>query len=112
MSKVQVRGRGLWIDSAWRTYDTLIRLGYTGYNLENHVPTYMKRKWVWEAYSAFHDFVTEDRFYGMLGQSAILNHSLRYEKRPIYDLKQENSRCGFYGKMPAYEEIFEKAEGK
>ena len=112
MTKNKTRGKGVWVESVWRTYDILIRLGYTGYNFENHVPTYMKRKWVWEAYSSLGDFVTEDRFYGICGQSGVLNHSLRSEKRTLTDLKVENSRLGYYGSCPPYEEILRQAEGK
>ncbi len=112
MTKIQKRARGAWIDSVWRTYDVMTRLGYSCFNFENHVPTYMKKKWVQEAYRDLKIFVTQERFTGICGQSGILNHSLRSEKRPIYDLKAENSRCGYYGKPPTYEQILAEAEGK
>ena len=112
MAKIRTRARGAWIDSVWRTYDVLTRLGYTGYNFENHVPTYMKKKWVWEAYCDLKIFITQERFTGICGQSGILNHSLRREPRSIYDLKAENSRCGYYGTPPNYERVVAEAEGK
>jgi hypothetical protein len=77
LSMTKVRGHGLWKDALWRTYDLLIRLGYTGYNAETHTPTYMTRKRVMAAYREFKDFVTEDRFYGVLALTVILNHACK-----------------------------------
>ena len=107
-----VRGRGLWKDALWRTYDLLIRLGYTGYNFETHTPVCLTRKRVMAAYCEFKDFVTEDRFYGMLDLNAILNHAYKQEKMPLTDIKQENSRCGFWGKPPTEEELIAQSVGK
>ncbi len=76
-----VCGRGLWKDALWRTYDLLIRLGYPGYNFETHTPAYLTRKRVMAAYCDSKDFVTEDRFYWMLGLTAILNHAYKLEKK-------------------------------
>jgi stealth protein CR2 len=112
LSLTKVRGRGLWKDALWRTYDLLIRLGYTGYNGETHTPTYMTRKRVMAAYREFKDFVTEDRFYGMLAQTAILNHAHKLEKTSLTNLLEEKSRCGFWGKPPPYEDVVGQSEGK
>jgi hypothetical protein len=112
LSLTKVRGRGLWKDALWRTYDLLIRLGYTGYNCETHTPTYMTRKRVMAAYCDFKDFVTEDRFYGMLGLTAILNHAYKLEKMSLTNLLEEKSRCGFWAKPPSYEEVVQQSEGK
>ena len=112
MSRPVVRGRGLWKDSLWRTYDLLVRLGYSGYNFETHTPTYLTRKRVMAAYCDFKDFVTEDRYYGMLGPTAILNHANKTEKLNLTNLHEENSRCGFWGKPPPYEEVVRNSEGK
>ncbi len=102
------RGRGLWKENLWRTRDLLVRLGYTAYNFEVHAPNYMTRKRVLEAYSDFRDFVTEDRFYGMMGITAVLNHALKRESndawRPeLISLKAEGSRGGFWGQPPVSE---------
>ena len=105
------RGPGMWRDALWRTYDLLIRLGYTGYNFESHTPAYLTRKRVMAAYCDLKDFVTEDRFYGLLGPTAILNHAYKQEKMSLTKL-WEKSRCGFWGKAPAYEEIIQNSEGK
>ncbi len=112
LSKVSNRGHGLWKDSLWRTYDLLVRLGYTGYNFETHTPLYLTRKRVLAAYCDFKDFVTEDRFYGMLGPTAILNHACKMEKMNLINLSEEKSRCGFWGKPPSYEEVVRQSEGK
>jgi hypothetical protein len=112
LSPYAIRARGLWKDCLWRTYDLLIRMGYTGYNFETHTPTFLTRKRVLAAYSDFKDFVTEDRFYGMCGPTAILNHAHKQERMNLTDLKVENSRCGFWGKPPAYEEVARQSEGK
>jgi hypothetical protein len=112
LSLTKVRGRGLWKDALWRTYDLLLRFGYTGYNCETHAPTYMTRKRVMEAYRDFRDFVTEDRFYGMLAQSAILNHAYKQHKMNLTNLLEEKSRCGFWEKPPSYEEVIQQSEGK
>jgi hypothetical protein len=47
------RGRGLWKDNLWRTRDLLVRLGYPAFNFEAHVPVYLTRKRVFEAYAEF-----------------------------------------------------------
>jgi len=112
MTLNKVRGRGIWVDALWRTYDVLIRLGYTGYNFETHIPAYMTRKRVMDAYCDFKDFITEDRWYGLLGPTAILNHSYKQEKMPLTNLLEENTRSGFWGKPPTYEEVVSQSEGK
>lgn len=101
LSQVKSRGGGLWRDSLWRTYDLLKRLGYTGYNFETHTPSYFRRRWVFEAYCKFRDYVTQDRWYGMLGITAILNHAYRHQRFELVHLEAEGSRAGFWGKPPA-----------
>jgi hypothetical protein len=112
MSRPMNRGRGLWKDALWRTYDLLVRLGYSGYNFETHTPTYLTRKRVMAAYCDFKDFVTQDRFYGILALTAILNHSYKVEKMSLTNLLEEKSRGGFWGKPPTPEEVIEQTEGK
>jgi hypothetical protein len=106
------RGRGLWKDSLWRTYDLLTRLGYTGFNFETHTPGYLTRKRVMDAYCDFQDFVTEDRLYGMLGLTAILNHAHKAEGMNLVSVPAENSKCGFWGKPPSDDELIQQSEGK
>jgi hypothetical protein len=111
------RGRGVWRDCIWRTRDLLVRLGYTAYNFEVHTPMYLTRKRVFDAYCEFRDFVTEDRWFGMMGITAVLNHALKHEKEgarpPLISLKAEASRGGFWGRPPAtYDAVLQEANGK
>ncbi len=112
------RGRGPWKENLWRTRDLLVRLGYTAYNFEVHTPMYFTRKRVLEAYCEFRDFVTEDRWYGMMGITAILNHAIKQEKNyqskpPLISLKAEESRGGFWGQPPISQEaLLGEIEGK
>lgn len=106
LALVKLRGRGLYKDALWRTYDTLKRLGYGTLNFECHLPQPYTRKRIWEAYCDLADFVTEDRYYGLLCHQAVFNHALKHE--PLTDLvwlKQEGRFLGFYGKPPSYEEV-------
>jgi hypothetical protein len=108
----KLRGRGIWVEALWHTYDALIRLGYTGYNFETHTPMYLTRKRVLDAYCDLKDFITEDRWYGLLGPTSVLNHAYRNEKMPLVNLLEENTRSGFWGKPPSYEEVVAQSEGK
>jgi hypothetical protein len=106
------RPRGLWRDCLWRTYELLKRLGYSGYNFEPHVPTYLTKKRVLEAYRDLRDYVTEDRWFGMLGPTAILNHANSFERLDLVSIKDQGSRFGFWGSPPSYEEIVSVRHGK
>jgi len=111
------RGRSLWKDNLWRTRDLLVRLGYSGYNFEAHVPVYLTRQRVFDAYAEFRDFATEDRFHGIMGISAVLNYARKHEpsvsRPPLVCVKTEASRGGFWGKPPAtYEAVLKELEGK
>jgi Stealth protein CR2, conserved region 2 len=111
------RGTGLWKESFWRTRDLLVRRGYSAYNFESHVPICLTKKRVLDAYLEFRDFVTEDRDYGMMGISAVLNHAIKHEtgaaRRPLIALQEEKSRGGFWGMQPnSHEAILAEAENK
>jgi len=111
------RGTGLWKENLWRTRDLLVHLGYTAFNFETHAPIYLTKKRVFDAYRDFQDFVTEDRWYGMMGISAILNHALKHEtgaaKLPLLSLHAEKSRGGFWGRPPtSYQALLHEAQGK
>ncbi len=77
LDDIRVRGRGLWKDSLWRTYDLLKRFDYPVYNFETHVPTYLTKARVLEAYCRFRDFITEDPFYGPIAYTTIQNHAFK-----------------------------------
>lgn len=112
LGEVQNRGTGLWKGSLWRTYDLLQRLGYPGYNFETHVPTYYTKKRVFEAWCDFRDFTSQDRWYGMLGPTAILNHALKHEQFELTRLSDDDSRAGFWGQTADYKDVLSKATGK
>lgn len=112
LSQVTNRGRGLWKDSLWRTYDILKRLKYPGLNFETHTPTYFRRKWIFEAYRDFKDWVTRDRWLGMLGPTAILNHAMAKHGLDPVHLDQQDTRAGFWHKASSYEQIAEGCAGK
>jgi hypothetical protein len=107
LAECKSRGTGLWKESLWRTYDLLKRLGYSGYNFETHTPTYFHKDWVFDAYCDFQDYITNDRWYGMLGPTAILNHALKHREFAITKLDAEPWRAGWYGTPPTYDEIVE-----
>ena len=112
LAQTKNRGTGLWKESLWRTCDLLQRLKYPVYNFETHVPTYFTRKRVFEAWCDLRDFTTHDRWYGMLGPTAILNHALKHEQFALTNIHDEGTRLGFWGRSPAYDEVARSASGK
>ncbi|EMI17618.1 hypothetical protein RMSM_05461 [Rhodopirellula maiorica SM1] len=112
LDQVQQCRSGLWLDSLWRTYDILKREGYPRLNYETHVPTYFRRKWVLDAYNQFCDWVTHDRFLGMLGPTAILNHAHANGRFQPVDLLAEMTRAGFYKKTFHFEDIEQTSTDK
>lgn len=112
LATIKNRGSGLWKESLWRTYDLLKRFGYGGLNYETHVPTYFKKRWVLDAFREFRDYVTEDRWYGLLGPTAILNHAQKHAPRQAVRVGEEGSKAGFYGKPPEYAEIVTTTSGR
>lgn len=105
LGEVKHRGRGLWKDSLWRTHDLLRRLGYPGYNFETHTPAYLRRRWVLNAYCDFKDYTTGDRWYGLVGLTAILNHVVKHENIGLTHLPSEGTRAGFWHRQPTYEAV-------
>ena len=112
LDEVQVRGTGVWKQSLWRTYDWLKQLGYPGYNFVTHSPTHMTKKRVFEAYADLEDFVTEDRFAGMLAHLAILNHAYHQQPFPLTHLSEEGLYAGIHDHPAAFEEICLASAGK
>lgn len=111
--KTVARGRGLWKDALWRTHDTLVRLGFGTLNFECHVPMFLTRSWVWDAYCDLQDFVTEDRFYGLLMATAVLNHAMKHNGlTDLVWLNEENRYVGFYKTAPTADEIRSKIAGR
>jgi hypothetical protein len=112
LAQTQNRGNGLWKESLWRTSELLQRLQYPVYNFETHVPTYFTRKRIFEAWCDFQDFTTQDRWFGMLGPTAILNHALKHDQLALTNIHDEGTRLGFWGQSPAYDEVVRAAPGK
>ncbi len=95
-AKLKTRGGGLYKDALWRTIDTLGRLGYPALNYEAHIPHVMQRKWVWEAYCEFENFISEDRYYGLLLLIAVFNYRMKHEPFKPTWLLEEGKFIGFY----------------
>lgn len=112
MDEVPVRGSGLYKEAMWRTYDVMKKLGYPGYSFDSHCPTYLRKRWVFDAYCDFQDYVTDDRFYGIIGSTAILNHATKHERLALTHVASENWRAGFYEKCPPYSEIVQQCRGR
>lgn len=112
LAQCKTRGKGLWKEALWRTYDLLRRLGYPGYNFENHVPQYFTRTRVLESYRDLRDYVTQDRFYGLLASTAILNHAYKQERFELVRISEENLKVGFYLKSWPIDEIRKRCVGK
>ena len=106
------RGKGRWRGSLWRTYDELKRLGYGGLNFETHVPAYYRRKWVFDAYRDLRDWVTRDRWLGLLGPTAILNHAVANSDVKPVRLGEDCERAGFWGKDLTEAEVRSRCAGK
>jgi hypothetical protein len=108
----QSRGKGLFKETLWRTYDLLKRLGYPRINYEVHVPLHHKKRWILDAVRDFRDYLTEDRFYGPLCHLTIFNHVQKREPFvPVY-LAEEGKYAGFHFKQFPYEEIRAKCADK
>lgn len=112
LSRVKTRETGLFKDALWRTYDVLKRLGFTGWNFESHTPTLLTKRRVLDAYLALRDYVSQDRFYGLLAPTAILNHAYSREQMEVAQVVKEGRRIAFYRETPAYEEVVKRSEGK
>jgi len=111
--KTVARGRGLWKDALWRTHDTLVRLGYGSLNFECHVPMFLTRRWVWDAYCDLQDYVTEDRYYGLLMATAVLNHAMKTNGlTDLVWLNEEGRYVGFYKTPPTLDAVRSKIADK
>jgi hypothetical protein len=113
LAQLKTRGRGLYKDALWRTHDTLQRLGYGSLNFECHVPHVYTKKRIWDAFCDFQNFVSEDRYFGMLVHLAVFNHALKHERlNDIVWLYEEGRYVGFYKTPPSLAEVRSKCRGK
>lgn len=105
--------KGLWKSQLWRTFDGMVQLGYPAYNFETHTPIYFTKRRVINAFCAMRDFVTSDRWYGLMGASSILNHAHKTEGMPIFSIREEASRAGWGGKIDlSYDDVVRDTDGK
>lgn len=103
----------LWRDQLWRSYDLLRRKKLPGLNYETHAPTYMRKRWVTDAVREFKDQMTEDRFYGPIGPSTILNHAAKTQRFKPVPLAAAGGKAAWYGdNAPAYEQVVSAANGR
>ncbi len=112
LAQVTERGGGVWKQTLWRTHDWLKRLGYGTLNFETHTPMFLTKKRVFEAYRDLHDYVTEDRFFGMLGPTGILSHAHKQERFPLTLLSDENLSVGFHYQPAVYNDIVKQSRDK
>lgn len=108
LNLVKSRGTGRYKAALWRTFDQLKRMNYSGLNYEVHVPVHLKKDWILGAVQEFRDFMTEDRFYGMLSQISILNYAEKLTGFQPIMLREEGTYAGFHHKPFPHEEIVEK----
>jgi hypothetical protein len=133
LATVKLRGRGVWKDALWRTHDTLVRLGYGSLNFECHAPQPFNKRLIWEAFSTFQDYITEDRFYGLLVHTAVFNYALKQQALPALPpsakplaqsraeplavppmvwIKEEDRYVGFHNKPASRADILAQTRGK
>ncbi|MBI1348010.1 hypothetical protein GC163_17190 [bacterium] len=106
------RGSGLFAEALWRTYDILRRLQLPRLNYELHVPLYLKKSQVLAAVQTFRPYMCEDRFFGPLAQSAIMNHIQSREPFTSIKLAEENSYAGFHWKPARYDDVVAQCAGR
>jgi hypothetical protein len=95
-AKAITRGQGVYKEALWRTIETLRRLDYPALNYEAHIPHVCHRRWVWEAYCELEDFVSEDRYFGMLALISVFNFRMKHEPFEPTWLLEEGKFIGFY----------------
>jgi hypothetical protein len=84
--------------------------GYPGYNFESHTPQPYTRKRVFEAFMAFRELLSKERYGGMVSATAICNYAIRHSGLAFAWLGE--ARAGFYGRPPTREEVAAACHGK
>ncbi|MDR3633001.1 MAG: hypothetical protein P4L84_04140 [Isosphaeraceae bacterium] len=112
LTGAQLRHRGLYKDAVWRTFDLLRRFNFPGLNFEVHAPIHLKKRWILDAAARFRDFMTEDRFYGLLAKMAVLNHAHQQEGFKPVPIAAEGRYIGFHDRSFSREEIVTHCLGK
>lgn len=106
------RGEGAWKEQLWQTFDVLKNNDYPGFNFESHVPQPYTKKLVFEAYMTFRDFLSEERYGGLVSATTICNYAIKHHNLKYVWLPQEQSKVGFYGNCPSEREIHTACRGK
>ncbi len=77
------------------------------------MPIYLTKRRVLDAYRSLRDFTSEDRNFGLLAQSAVLNYAQKHEGMHPLILTEEGRNVGFHHKpAESYEVIVEQCRGK
>jgi hypothetical protein len=112
LNRTAARGGGRFKESVWRTYDILKHHGFAGINFESHTPQPYNKRLALEAFIAFREFLSEDRFDSMLTPTTLYNYALKHHGLRFKWLSEERSRVGFYGGSPSAEQIAAECEKK
>lgn len=106
------RGRGKWQAQLWRTYDWLRERNSPTYNFESLTPRYVTKRRLFAAFAGLREFASEDRFGGLLGPTAILNHALQRENFAITHRADENLTIGFTVGPAIYDDVVLRTTAK
>jgi hypothetical protein len=96
LSQLPVRGTGRFKDMLWRTHDILRQFGYSGYNFDDHVPMPYNKQIVFETFCAFRDFLSHDRYAGMLSGMTVCNYALKHHGLKFLGPEHPTFRAGYY----------------
>jgi glucuronoxylan 4-O-methyltransferase len=112
LNRAGARGQGRFKESVWRTYDILRHYGFAGINFESHTPQPYNKRLALEAFLAFREFLSEDRFEGILTPTTLYNYALKHHGLRFVWLADDKSRVGFYGGSPTIEQIAADCQNK
>jgi hypothetical protein len=105
------RTKGLFKEALWRTYDVLRRLKLPTINHESHLPLPMTKAQILHASQKFRPYLSEDRFFGLLAKTAILNLAQSVEGwQPLR--RKDQGYLGFHREPPSYETLCQKVVGQ
>lgn len=93
---------------AWRTWETLKKLGIPPANFDCHCPMRFTKAQVLAAYADLKAHLSEERYGGLLNKTAILSHAMKREGFVPVSNARAKFRCGFWGAPPTREQL-EKA---
>jgi hypothetical protein len=112
LAECRERGTGKWKAQLWRTFDWLQQAGLPTYNFESLTPRHTTKRRLFAAFAALRGAMSEERFGGLLGPTAILNRALNRENFAITRRDEENLTQGFTSAPARHDELVEKTQGK